>query len=402
MQRPLARLLAVIGVALTVVVVSAVGVASYAAYDLEHTFSAHTIHLSGEKALPPNIGAIEGGVNLMLVGSDECDPSFAKLFGARCTASDAAGARNDVDILVHISNNPRRVTVISFPRDLMIPIPACTNQDTGKPISAQSKQMLNSTLDPGGVDCVVKTVEQLSGQHIDMAAKLTWGGVINITDAVGGVTVCIQHGIKDKDTGLNLPAGMVTVQGMDALEFLRTRHGVGDGSDLGRISNQQQYFSRLAHKIVSEQVLSDPVTLYKLATTAVANITPSANLANPLTLVQIALAVKSVPFDQIVFVQYPTMYDPSDPNRVIPNRTAADALWSALAANKQLLLSGKASQGNGVVVLPPTASPVPAPSGSAAATPGPSPSGAADAAVTLPASIAGQTAAQQTCSNGNG
>ena len=166
----------------------------------------------------------------------------------------------------------------------------------------------------------MKTVSQLSGQNIPFAAKVTWGGVIEVTNAVGGVDVCLASGIRDKYTGIDWPAGTRTIQGIEALQFLRTRHGVGDGSDLGRISNQQQYMSRLGRKLMSEDVLSNPATLYKLATTAVDNITPSQSLTNPLTLVQIALAVKNVPFDEIVFLQYPVLEDPSDPNKVVPNR----------------------------------------------------------------------------------
>ena len=148
---------------------------------------------------------------------------------------------------------------------------------------------------------------------------------------------------------------------MDALQFLRTRHGVGNGGDLGRISNQQQYMSRLANKLVSDEVLSNPATLYKLATTAVDNITPSQSLTNPLTLVQIALAVKNVPFSEIVFIQYPVNDDPADPNRVVPNHDAAEALWAALATNQPLQLTGEVSQGDGVVLATPAPSDTPDP-----------------------------------------
>jgi LCP family protein required for cell wall assembly len=304
-------------------------------------------------------------------------------------------------MLVHISDAPRRVTVISFPRDLMLPIPSCTRED-GSQTPAMSKQPINSAYSVGGLSCVVKTVSQLSGQNIPFAAKVTWGGVIQVTDAIGGVEVCLAAGIKDSNTGINWPAGNRLIQGIDALQFLRTRHGVGDGSDLGRISNQQQYMSRLARKLMSEDVLSNPATLYKLATTTVDAITPSQSLTNPLTLVQIALAVKNVPFDEIVFVQYPVLSDPSDLNKVIPNTQAAQVLWDALAANKPLKLTGKAGA-NGAVVLDPNA-PVdtPAPVATPTTTPTPGETVApVEEAVELPSSITGSTAAQQTCSNGN-
>src|SRR4051812_26987568 len=116
-------------------------------------------------------------------------------------------------MLVHISDAPRRVTVISFPRDLEIPIPSCTRKD-GSETPAMSKQPLNSAYSYGGLSCVVKTISQLSGQNIPFAAKVTWGGVIKVTDAVGGVKVCLASGIRDSDTGIDWPAGMRTIKGM--------------------------------------------------------------------------------------------------------------------------------------------------------------------------------------------
>lgn len=394
---PLAQLMKVVGIALAVVLVSGAGVAAYAAYDLTASFTSDAVALEGQGDVPPDIGAIEGGVNLFLAGTDACEPEYAQYFGDRCTGPDAGVELNDVNMLVHISDNPRRVTVISFPRDLMVPIPSCTRED-GTETPAMSKQMLNSAYSYGGLACVVKTVAALSGMDIQYAAKVTWGGVIEITNAVGGVDVCLASGIKDPYTGIDWPAGTRTIAGLDALQFLRTRHGVGNGGDLGRISNQQQYMSRLARKLVSEEVLTNPATLYRLATTAVDNVTPSQSLTNPLTLVQIALAVKNVPFDEIVFIQYPVLDDPQDSNRVVPNADAAEALWAALATNQPLQLTGDVSQGEGVVVVEPTdpAEPTPDPSASPGATPAPS-----ETAVALPSEIAGQTAAQETCSNGN-
>jgi LCP family protein required for cell wall assembly len=336
-------------------------------------------------------------VNLFIAGTDKCEPEYESIFGGRCTGADAGGELNDVNMLVHISDSPRRVTVISFPRDLMVPIPSCTDED-GYTSSAMRKQQINSTFGYGGLSCTVKTVSELSGQNIPFAATITWGGVIEITNAIGGVDVCVANGIADRHTGLYLDPGMHTIQGVEALQFLRTRHGVGDGGDLGRISNQQQYMSRLAHKLVSDEVLSNPATLYNLASTSLKSIDPSTSLTNPLTLVQIALAMKDVPFDEIVFIQYPTLTDPDDTNRVVPNYAAADALWEALEANQPLELTGDSSQGDGVVVVEPTEAPAEA---APSDTPAPTETATAQDAIVLPSTIAGVTAAQETCSNGN-
>lgn len=404
---PLAQLFRGLAIVLAVLLVSGGAVFAYAAVDLTRSFTADAVELKGQPAAPPDLGELKGGVNLLLVGTDECEPDFAQLFGDRCTGDDAEGTLNDVNMLVHISDNPRRVTVISFPRDLMVPIPSCTDQD-GTVNSAMSKQQINSAFLYGGLSCVAATISELSGLEIPFAAKVSFGGVINITDAIGGVDVCIANGIQDPYTGIDWPAGMRQVKGLDALQFLRTRHGVGDGGDLGRISNQQQYMSRLANKLKSQEVLSNPATLYKLASTALRNVDPSTSLTNPLTLVQIASAVKDVPFSDIVFIQYPTYTDPSDPNRVVPDREDADTLWSALAANQPLELSGNLSDGDGVVV---DANATPAPTPADTATPAPTDGSPTDgasptpaptsSAIVLPDGIAGQTAAQATCSNGN-
>jgi LCP family protein required for cell wall assembly len=390
-----------VAVGLAVVMVAGVGVVSYTAYTAVASFTDAAVELEGQAAVPPDIGEIEGGVNLFVAGTDACEPEYAQYFGDRCTGPDAGGELNDVNMLVHISDAPRRVTVVSFPRDLMLPIPECTDPETGRTSSAMSKQPLNATFSYGGLSCAVNTISDLTGQNIPFAASITWGGVIEVTNAIGGVEVCIANGITDYHTGLDLPEGNVTLQGIEALQFLRTRHGVGNGGDLGRISNQQQYMSRLARKLISDEVLANPATLYSLAGTALQNITPSATLTNPLTLVQIALAVKDVPFDEIVFISYPVLTDPSDSNRVVPNYAAAEALWAALEANQPLQLSGEASQGDGVIVQTPEPTADPAPAPSQEATPGATPEPTETAAV-LPEAIAGQTAAMDTCSNGNG
>ena len=395
---PFSMLLKILGIIVAVVLVSGAGVAAYATYDTVASFSDDAVDLEGQEAVAPDIGAIEGGVNLLIAGTDECEPEFAAYFGDRCTGEDAEGQLNDVNMLLHISDNPRRVTVISFPRDLMVPIPSCTSED-GTESGAMSSQPINTAWSYGGLNCVVKTVSDLSGMNIPFAAKVSFGNVINITDAVGGVDVCLANGIQDPNTGIDWPAGERNVQGIEALQFLRTRYGVGDGSDLGRISNQQQYMSRMARKLVSDGVLADVPTLLKLATTAVDNVTPSRSLTNPLTLVQIALAVKNVPFEDIVFVQYPVSDDPYDSNKVVPNYESADALWTALAANQPLQLTGEAGSNKGVIVVDPG---TPAPVETVAPEPGATdPAAPTDVSVALPSDINGSTAAQQTCSNGN-
>ncbi|WP_460798927.1 LCP family protein [Microbacterium sp. GXF0217] len=393
------QLLKIIGVAMAVVLVSGLGVAAYVGTTLFSSFTANAVELEGQESIPPDIAEFEGGFNLLLTGVDTCEEKYAHLFGERCEGSDSEGTLNDVNLLLHVSDEPRRITAVSFPRDTMLPIPSCTDEN-GNETSAMSKQQLNTAFSYGGLNCVAQTITELTGQEIQFAASVTFGGVIEITDAIGGVDVCLASGIKDKYTGLDLEAGTHTVQGLQALQFLRTRHGVGDGSDLGRIGNQQQYMSSLARKLISSEVLGDVPTMLKLADTALSNVTPSTSLQNPMMLAQIALAVKDVPFEDIVFLQYPTVEDPNNANRVVPDRDTAQVMWDAVNANQQLQVTHENTENDGVIVETPAptdpATPTETADPGTTETPVPSETVAA-----LPNTIKGNSAAQTTCSNGN-
>lgn len=389
------QLLKFLAIGLSVVLVSGLGVAAYVAYDLSSTVSANAVELEGTEELPPDIGEYKGGFNLLLTGVDTCEEAYAQYFGERCSGADSEGTLNDVNLLVHVSEEPRRITVVSFPRDLMLGIPACED-DKGNMHSAMSKQPLNTAYTDGGLNCVAKTITQLTGQEIQFAASVTFGGVIEITNAIGGVDVCLANPIKDKYTGLDMAAGTHTVQGLEALQFLRTRHGVGDGSDLGRIGNQQQYMSSLVRKLISSDTLGNFPMMLKLANTGLSNMETSTSLANPTMIAQIALAVKSVPFEDIVFLQYPTGTDADNPNKVVANKSAAQAMWDAINENAQLQVTHENTANDGVVVTDPVPdTTVPDPTATAPATEEPT------NVVALPNSIKGNSAAQQTCSNGN-
>jgi LCP family protein required for cell wall assembly len=411
-------MLAMLGVVLGVVGLSATGVAAYNVWDATQAITANAVVLDEEKPLPPSLGAIEGGVNILMVGTDSCEGQDVSIF-PRCANDDSPGERNDVTMLVHISDEPRRVTVVSFPRDMLVPIPSCQKPDGSGSISAMSSQMINASYWYGGLGCTVDTVEALVGDerfHIDFAAAIRWTGVINMSDAIGGVDVCVAGDISDKHTGLKLTAGNHTLKGVEALQFLRIRHGIGDGSDLGRISNQQQFMGSMVRKLQSDAVLANPATLFNLATTAVSQVQQgqlvlSSGLTNPTLMVQIAMAVKDVPYEDIVFVQYPTRYASGEgASRVLPVKDAAKVLFDAILANEPLALTGDASQGYGVEVTGEATQPVtPDPTATADAG-GNAPTGEAPPAgdagadtpasgqrVELPSDIAGQTAKDITC-----
>ena len=380
-----------LGIALAVVLVSAVSVGAIAFGRLAGRIDANKVDLGGTSALP-TIGAYSGAVNLLLVGSDTRN-------GQKGHYGENPGSTlNDVNILLHVSKDHSKATVISFPRDLFVDVPACPIPDKpGQFLAAETGVKINSTLEYGGVGCTRDTVEKLTGMKIPYVALITFDGVVEMSNAVGGVQVCVASAINDDYTQLHLSKGEHTLQGATALKFLRTRHGVGDGSDLTRISSQQVFLSSLVRKMKSASTLTDVTKLYGLASAAADSMTLSTTLANLDTMVSIARAVAPISLDRFVLVQYPTVLT-SDRSGVTPNTSAARILMRAVIGDKTLRLATKqkgATDGAGSVTKGSTSSSSPTPSSSPSAAP------AKGDAVNLPDTVLGQTVQQQTCSVGN-
>jgi LCP family protein required for cell wall assembly len=400
-------ILGLIGGTLAVVLVSTLGVAAVAVSQLATDVSHDTVHLShvGGATAPPGIDAIRGGVNMLLVGTDTRTGQAGQFQNRADLAGSSGSGNNDVTILVHIAQDHQSALVVSFPRDLMIPVPVCPNPKGGS-YGSSSIAMLNSTLSRGGLNCPVLTIEKLMGITIPYAAMISFDGVAAMSDAVGGVTVCVASPIKDPYVGLTLPAGESTIQGFQALAFLRSRHGVGDGSDLGRISNQQVFLSALARKAKSDGVLQNPLKLYALAKAATSNMQLSDSLSHVDTIVAIALALKNIPLSNIAMIQYPVGSSPLYPNRVVPSAAADAAVKSALQNDQRVILTGQTGRG---AVLAPEQTPTPTPTGGTSAppspgttgTPTPAPTATGTPTVQLPSTVQGQSADQQTCSKGN-
>jgi anionic cell wall polymer biosynthesis LytR-Cps2A-Psr (LCP) family protein len=239
-----------------------------------------------------------------------------------------------------------------------------------------------------------------------------------MASAVGGVEVCVAEPISDPYTGTYLDAGTHTLSGGEALQFLRTRHGVGDGSDLSRISNQQVFLSALIRKMTSEGTLTNPFMLYNLAKGALANMTLSESLNNVDSMVSIAMALRKIPLDRIVFVQYPGSTGGTGvySGKVQPKVAAAEELFAAILADQPIALTGTTGSGSVVSDQPLPAPVTPTPkttpkktnttsSSAETSTPTPSSTPTPPPALTPPVALSdaihGQTAGQYTCSKGN-
>jgi LCP family protein required for cell wall assembly len=376
--------LALIGTALAVVLIAGASVGSIAVYRLTSTVSGNTFKIAGQKkdAPPPTIGAYPGGFNILIVGDDTRVGQDG--IGA---GPDDGGALNDVTILLHVSGNHENATAISIPRDMVVPIPSCTNAKGGHN-SAMAGQPINVTLSYGGINCTILTVEKLTGLTIQFSGLITFTGVINMSDAVGGVPVCVSGPIHDKYTGLSLPsAGTYNLSGADALAFLRSRHGVGDGSDLGRISSQQVYLSALVRKLESSNTLANLPQLYSLASAATQSMQLSSSLDHLDTMIAIAQALKNIPLSSVQFVQYPgtTGVGGIYAGKVAPVQSQADALIALIKADKPFTLAPPSATDRGSVVDPNAPAPT--------TTPTASPS----SGVPVLDGVVGQSAAEYTC-----
>jgi LCP family protein required for cell wall assembly len=391
-HRPFLFIIKIFVAIVAVFAVSSVSVAAYALWDVASSVKP-SVKLVDAKGQPiPQVGAIDGAFNVLLAGSDSG--------GGNTAYGDRGENLNDVTMLLHVSADHQNMTVVSFPRDMYVSIPACPDGKGGT-FDAMSRQKINNTLSYGGLACTVLTVEKLTGLTIPYAGVIQFDGVIEMSNAVGGVPVCVAGDITDPYTGLDVKAGQNTLQGSQALAFLRTRHGVGDGSDLGRISNQQVFLSSLVRTIKSADTLANPVKVYALAKAATSNISLSESLNNIGTIASMAVALKNIDLNKVVFVQYPNHYEGDG---VAPTVDDADALFKALQSDQPIALTGDTGVGSEAdpnapaTGTPATQAPT-APSTDAPATSAPT-DGSTDAGgtVDLPSTVHGQTANQYTCS----
>ncbi|MDF2574577.1 MAG: hypothetical protein K0S05_1489 [Agromyces sp.] len=383
---------------LGVLAVSATAVTAYAGIDLLGSVKP-PVELESEKILEgvPDIGAMEGGLNFVLVGSDKRTEDGA--FGDPEVDS---AILNDVTMLLHISQDHSHVEVVSFPRDLLVNVPACPNpEDPATLLPELYDTKINEVLAWGGLNCVAATVEQLTGVQIPVGGIVEFYGVAALSSAVGGVEVCVAEPINDEYTGLSLEAGVHSLEGMNALQFLRVRHGVGDGSDLGRISNQQTFLASLMREMQSSGTFGNPVKLYSIAKAVLSNMTLSTALQDPTQLIAIAKTLQDVDLSKIAFVQYPTTYTDGFA-AVVPSESAA-VLNAALQADRSVTIDPNATASTDFGTIPdPNAQPAEpsqpeTPATGDASTP-PAPEAPAEA---LPSDVTGQTAAEVRCSSAN-
>ncbi|MEU8953085.1 LCP family protein [Streptomyces sp. NPDC048518] len=272
----------------------------------------------------------DGSMNILLLGSD----SRAGTHGEY--GRGVSGARADTAMVLHVDKTHKKASVVSIPRDTMVQRPSCAPSHGGAGAAGAQQAMFNSSYQVGGPACTVKTVEKMSGVRMDHYLEVDFKGFQKLIDELGGVDITTHKAIKDPNSGLSLTAGKHTLKGKQALELVRTRHGVGDGSDLGRIQLQQAFIKALIHRANTVDPLSDPATSYDLADTATKTVSADSGLASADKLLGLAKELKGISPDRTNMVTMPVTYDAQDSGRVKPLDKASHQVWDALRQDRPI------------------------------------------------------------------
>jgi len=286
------------------------------------------------------------GTNFLLVGTDgrgglpRAERRRYHLGGVPCHCTDTI-------MLVHLSQDRRRASVVSIPRDTYVRLPgssrataksAAALSAAGRTVSATHPAKINEAYADGGPKLAVHTVEQLTGVHVDHYLEVDFVSFMKTVDALGGVPVCTSRPLKDPYTGLNLPVGTTTLNGGRALQYVRSRHIDAD-SDLGRMERQQRFVAQVIHRVTSGGTLTDPARLEQVVGTVLGSVRADRGLG-PADLVTLARSMKGLSSGSSEFTSVPL----GDLNHRVrgvgstvrwdPDRSGP--LWAAIRADQPL------------------------------------------------------------------
>ncbi|WP_030641253.1 MULTISPECIES: LCP family protein [Streptomyces] len=332
------RALKIVGLTLTGTLVLGAAAAGWAYWHLDHNIRSVDIDSAlgddrpARAVVTPSATASAdasplptGSLNILVLGSDSRSGEDNQELGG----GDSGGARSDTAMVVHIDAGRTKATVVSIPRDTLVTRPSCPLASGGSTAPAYGA-MFNSAYAVGGPVCAVKTVETLTGVRMDHYLEIDFSGFAKLVDALGGVDVTTGQDIDDDKSHLHLEAGAHHLDGKQALALARTRHGIGDGSDLGRIGLQQTLVKALLEQMSGAGLLSDPARLYQVADAVTTSVTTDTGLNSLNELVSLGRSLKGLTADRVRTVTMPVVTAPSDPNRVVAQEPAANDLWASL------------------------------------------------------------------------
>ncbi|MEV6207151.1 LCP family protein [Kitasatospora sp. NPDC051914] len=324
------RLARIAGATAAVLVLATAGAGAWFYHRLDQnisTFSADGVATSRPPAGPTASG---GGrsVNVLLLGSDTRTDGNSSLGGG-----EEGVGHSDTAILLHVYADHKHAVGVSIPRDTLVTVPPC-KLPNGSWTSERTNQMFNSAftvgLSPeGNPACTQNTVEALTGLRIDHTIVIDFKGFAAMTDAVHGVDVCVPGDVDSY--GIHLTKGRQTLSGRQALDYVRARHGFGDGSDIGRMKRQQAFLSSLIKKVQGQGF--DLTTLLPLADAATKSLTVDQELGSAMKLATFAQSLQGIKLADITFVTVPWEYAGARVALVHPD---VDTLWELLRQDRTL------------------------------------------------------------------
>ncbi|MFE9855736.1 LCP family protein [Streptomyces sp. NPDC005780] len=263
-----------------------------------------------------DVATANAPLNILVIGTDKRTGKGNEGYGDKGSAGHA-----DTNILFHVSKDRTNATALSIPRDLVINIPECrTKQADGseKTIPGTQNVRFNKSLGQEGRDpgCTMDTVKQITGLSVDHFMMVDFNAVKELSTAVGGVKVCLAKAVKDPDSHLDLPEGESKIQGEDALAFVRTRHSFGNKSDLDRIKVQQQFIGSMIRQMKSDDTLTSPTKLFKLADAATKALTVDTAIGTVPKLSSLAKELTKIDTKNISFVTLPVIDNPAEPKPI--------------------------------------------------------------------------------------
>ncbi|MDQ0844819.1 LCP family protein [Streptomyces sp. V1I6] len=258
--------------------------------------------------------------NILLIGSDK--------------EANWGSERSDTAVLLHLSADRSRASLVSVPRDLMVDIPRCLRPDGSR--STAQYAPFNWAFQFGGAACAVRTFEDLSGVRVDHHLVLDFSGFGKVVDAVGGVEVNVSEKVHEPEYRITLQPGTQVLRGRRALVFVRTRVGVGDGSDLQRVERQKQFMLELLKKVQREGVLTNPAKLYRLADAATSSLTADPGLDSPAELYSLASGASGIQANSTQILTVPSVEHPEQRGRYAMVEDQGEALFRAIRDDRPL------------------------------------------------------------------
>jgi LCP family protein required for cell wall assembly len=211
-------------------------------------------------------------------------------------------------LLVHISKNRDSAVIVSLPRDSLVTIPEHVSSSDSTKIVPARQNKLNAAFSFGGAPLLIETLEGETGLRIDHYIEINYLGFTNIIDALGGIDVCVKKDINDSKSALKLSAGLQTLDGIQALKYVRTRQFDGLG-DIGRMKRQQEFMSAVMRKATSTGTLLNPIKLVSFLNAAIKTVTTD-NEFNKNDLLTLGKQLKNLSADRVRTLTVPL----SNPN----------------------------------------------------------------------------------------